>query len=131
MSTICRRYISCCPFGKIMFERGGKTGESFLLDENAMRLEKKKPKFGSKDLKTRDSSIKPHLWLYTHMKMVMKGTLFVMKNAGKESSYSSSATGAKKKKKKLNNWKSKTPFAFSIPAHPPHPSSPAVILCYG
>lgn len=49
-----------------MSEKGGKTRESFLLNENATRLEEKKKK-GSKDLKTRDSSIKPHLWLYTHM----------------------------------------------------------------
>lgn len=61
-----------------MFEKGGKTRESFLLNENAARLEGKN-KIRSKDLKTRDSSIKPHLWLYTHMKKMMKGVLFVMK----------------------------------------------------
>lgn len=62
-----------------MVEKGGKTRESFLLNRKRGATGEKKKKFGSKDLKTRDSSIKPHLWLYTHMKKMMKGVLCVMK----------------------------------------------------
>ena len=35
-------YISCCPFEKTTFEKGGKARESSLLNEKAARLEKRK-----------------------------------------------------------------------------------------
>lgn len=60
-----------------MFEKGGKTRESFLLNENATRLEKKKTKFGSKDLTAASNLTCGYIPIC--MKKMMKGVLFVMK----------------------------------------------------